>query len=166
MKSLILLLVAAFFSGGLFAESRSNLFHIKRNKNRNEVHYAVRYDESTCKPVENEPLYGYWLMLEKGPNVFEPIGRLERMAYGIQSQEIKGNDLVVQLKAFPDRAIRITFNAAGGCKITPFLPINGQEAVLKFISVFAEEGLIKPTVKHVDISGVKGGTPVSERINK
>ncbi|GAB4424784.1 MAG: hypothetical protein OHK0011_05630 [Turneriella sp.] len=166
MKFFTVLLVTACFSGGLFAESRSNLFHIKRNKNRNEVHYAVRYDEKTCKPVENEPLYGYWAMLEKGSNVFEPIGRLERMAYGIQSQEIRGNDLIVQLKAFPDRAIRIAFNAAGGCKITPFLPINGEEAILKFISVFAEEGLIKPTVKYVDISGIKGGSAVSERINK
>jgi len=166
MKFFMALLLAASFSGVLFAESRSNLFHIKRNKNRNEVHYAIRYDEMACKPVDSEPLYGYWLMLEKGPSVYEPIGRLERMAYGIQSQEIRGNDLLVQLKAFPDRVIRITFEAAGGCKITPFLPINGQEAVLKFISVFAEEGLIKPTVKHVDISGVKGGMAVTERINK
>lgn len=160
------LVVLAVVSGAVYAEARSNLFHIKRNKNRNEVHYGIRYDEKTCRPVDNEPLYGYWLMLEKGPNVLEPIGRLEKMAYGIQSQELRGDDLIVQLKAFPDRAIRVTFNAAGGCRITPFLPINGQEAVLKFISVFAEEGLIKPSVKHVDISGVQGGAAVSERIQK
>ena len=153
--------------GALFAESRANLFHIKRNKNRNEVHYAVRYDDKNCKPVENEPLYGYWLMLEKGPNVFEPIGRLEGMAYGIKSQHLSGNDLLVKLKAFPDREIKIVFSAAGGgCKITPYIMINGQESVLKNISVFAEEGFIKPTVKHVDISGTKGGAPVTERINR
>src|SRR5688572_3509680 len=109
-KILFLSFLAAGFSG-LFAEARANLFHIKRNKNKNEVHYALRYDEKTCKPVEDEPLYGYWLMLEKGPNVYEPIGRLERMAYGISSQEMKGADLIVQLKAFPDRPIRVTFAA-------------------------------------------------------
>lgn len=166
MKKILPLLLVTLAGASVYAEARTNLFHIKRNKNRNEVHYAIRYDEKNCKPAESDALYGYWLMLEQGPNVFEPIGRLERMAYGIQSQEVKGNDLLVQLKAFPDRVIRITFNAAGGCKITPMLPINGQEAVLKFISVFAEEGFIKPTVKHVDISGTKGGAPVTERINR
>ena len=80
---------------------------------------------------------------------------------------MSGNDLLVKLKAFPDREIKIVFNGAGGgCKITPYITINGQESVLKNISVFAEEGLIKPTVKHVDIFGIKGGAPVNERINR
>jgi hypothetical protein len=165
LKSLTLLLLLASVSS-VFPEARANLFHIKRNKNSNEVHYAVRYDEKTCKPIDSESLFGYWLMLEKGPGVTEPIGRLERMAYGIQSQEIKGEDLIVQLKAFPDRPIRITFAQKGGCKIIPMLTINGIESALKVISVFAEEGLIKPTVKYIDISGFKGGAPVTERINR
>lgn len=165
LKSLTVLLLLATASS-VFAEARANLFHIKRNKNSNEVHYAVRYDEKTCKPIDSESLFGYWLMLEKGAGVTEPIGRLERMAYGIQSQEIKGDDLVVQLKAFPDRPIRISFVQKGGCKIVPMLTINGIESILKVISVFAEEGLIKPTVKYIDISGFKGGAPVTERINR
>jgi hypothetical protein len=163
MKLFSMILLAVCGST-LYAEARQNLFHIKRNKNRNEVHYAVRYDEKTCKPVDSEPLYGYWLMLEKGPNVYEPIGRIERMAYGISSQSIKGNDLVVQLKAFPDRPIRVTFNQGGGCSITANVLISGSEAHLKQISVFAEEGFIKPTVKYVDISGTRSGAPVSEHI--
>jgi|JI8StandDraft_1071087.scaffolds.fasta_scaffold114513_2 hypothetical protein len=166
MQSTAALLTLAV-AGSVYGESRANLFHIKRNKNRNEVHYAVRYDEAACKPMGDEALYGYWLMLEKGPNVFEPIGRLERMAYGIQSQSMSGNDLLVKLKAFPDREIKVVFSKAGaGCKITPYIAINGQESVLKSISVFAEEGFIKPTVKYVDVSGTKGGAPVTERINR
>lgn len=166
MKWTFALLASFALTVAVAAESRLNLFHIKRNKNRNEVHYAVRYDEKACKPIGAEPVYGYWRVLEQGPDVYEPIGRFERIAYGIESQQIKGSDLIIQLKAFPDRAIRIVFDAAMGCKITPLLPINGQEAILKFISVFAEEGLIKPTVKYVDINGVKAGTNVTERINK
>ena len=165
LKNLTILLLLASASPA-FAAARANLFHIKRNKNSNEVHYAVRYDEKTCKPVDAESLFGYWLMLEKGPGVTEPIGRLERMAYGIQSQEIQGDYLVVQLKAFPDRPIRIKFLQKGGCKIMPMMAINGIESALKVISVFAEEGLIKPTVKYIDISGFKGGAPVTERINR
>ena len=166
MKKIVFVtLVAAGFSA-LGAEARANLFHIKRNKNKNEVHYAVRYDEKTCKPVEGDAVYGYWLNLEIGPNNYEPIGRFERIAYGISSQELKGDDLMVQLKAFPDRVIRVNFSTAGGCKVTPHVAINGQESKLKHIYVFAEEGLIKPTVKYVDIIGVKGSAPVTERINR
>lgn len=72
MQSTAALLTLAV-AGSVYGESRANLFHIKRNKNRNEVHYAVRYDEAACKPMGDEALYGYWLMLEKGPNVFEPM---------------------------------------------------------------------------------------------
>ena len=166
MKKIVLFSLAAAAFSALAAESRANLFHIKRNKNRNEVHYAVRYDEKTCKPVEGDAVYGYWLNLEIGPNNYEPIGRFERMAYGIDSQELKGDDLMVQLKAFPDRVIRVNFANSGGCKITAHVAINAQESRLKHIYVFAEEGLIKPTVKYVDIIGVKGSTPVTERINR
>lgn len=158
--------LALIYAGGIYAESRTNLFHIKRNKNRNEVHYAVRYDEKTCKPVDGEAVYGYWLDLEIGPNAYAPIGRWEKIAYGIGSQETKGDDMIVLLKAFPDRPIRLAFSPAGGCKITPHVVINGQESQLKHIYVFAEEGLIKPTVKYVDIIGVKGSAPVTERINR
>ena len=160
--------ILASFVGvaGLYAEDRANLFHIKRNKNRNEVHYAVRYDKATCKPLESDPLFGYWLMIEKGPGVTEPIGRFEQMAYGIKSQELQGEVLTVQLKAFPDRPVRISFTHKSPCNVTATININGQEAQLKTISVFAEEGLIKPTVKYIDISGVKGGAAVTERINR
>jgi len=164
-KIVVVTLVAAGFSA-LAAEARANLFHIKRNKNKNEVHYAVRYDEKTCKPVEGDAVYGYWLNLEIGPNAYEPIGRFERIAYGISSQELQGDDLMVKLKAFPDRIIRVNFANAGGCKVTSHVAINGQEARLKHIYVFAEEGLIKPTVKYVDIIGNKAGAPVTERINR
>lgn len=158
--------VLLFVTTTLFAESRANLFHIKRNKNRNEVHYAVRYDEKSCKPIDNEAVYGYWHDLEVGPNVYAPIGRFERIAYGISSQEIKGDDLMLQLKAFPDRMIRINFSNANGCKIVSYVTIAGFEAQLKHIYVFAEEGLIKPTVKYIDIIGTKAGAPVTERINR
>jgi len=166
MRKPFLFLALACVSA-ISAEARANLFHIKRNKNRNEVHYAVRYDEKTCRPMENEPVYGYWLDLEIGPNAYAPIGRFERIAYGIESQELKGEDLIVLLKAFPDRAIRLTFTGgATACKITPYVSINGQESQLKHIYVFAIEGLIKPTVKYIEIIGTRGSTAVTERIDR
>lgn len=146
------------------ADAKTDLFYIKRNKNRNEVHYVVRYNSATCQPIAKEPLFGYWQMLEKGPKATEAIGRFENMAYGIKSQEVKGSNLWVQLKAFPDRKIRIAFEPKNACKITPFIAINGKESVLSYISVFAEEGIIKPTVKYIDVVGTSHGVPVTERM--
>jgi hypothetical protein len=107
--------LAANLSGVLFAEARSNLSPIQVNKKRNKVHYMVRDDEQTSKPIENKPPY-------------------------------------------------TAFNAARYCKISPFIPMNRQVAVRKFISVFAEECLVIPKVKYLDTSIVHSATAVSVRI--
>jgi len=166
VKKTTVLFAILIFCSAAYADAKKNLFYIKRNKNRNQVHYAIRYDEATCKPVGSDPLYGYWINYEVSPTDYEPIGRFEAMAYGIQSQNLQGNDLTVQLKAFPDRKVRITFDNSAGCKITPYILIASKEAILKEISVFAIEGLITPTVKYIDISGIIGAVPITERINK
>ena len=53
------------------AADPSSIFHIDRNKNRNQVHYGVRVDAG-CRPVGAEPVYNYWLRLEEDP----PVDRL------------------------------------------------------------------------------------------
>jgi hypothetical protein len=80
------------FCGVLFAKSLLNHFHLKRKKNHNELHYAVRDDERIYKPINNELLYDYELMFEQWPNVFEPMGRLE----GIESSGVKSGAAVTE----------------------------------------------------------------------
>src|SRR4029078_2517058 len=50
------------------AEDPHSVFFIQRNKNRNEVHYAISLDEN-CRPKGDEPMTNYWLRLEDGPNI-------------------------------------------------------------------------------------------------
>ncbi|HRP69736.1 MAG TPA: DUF4833 domain-containing protein [Turneriella sp.] len=153
------------FNFTLYAEMQSkSVFYIQRNKNRNEVHYALRLNPEACVPVGKHPLFAYWRNLEISPTAIEPIGRFESIAYGIASQELKGNDLFVKLRAFPERIIRIHFEKNPRCTATAHVTINGRESELKFIYVFAKEGLIKPTVIYVDINGQLNGVKVSERI--
>jgi hypothetical protein len=70
------------------AEDPHSVFFIQRNKNKNEVHYAISLDEN-CRPKGDEPVKNYWLRLE---------GRPERRkvaqaapAGGIRHQEPEGD---------------------------------------------------------------------------
>lgn len=161
------------FCGGILAPALSaevkkkSLFHIKRNKNRNQVHYGIKYDAAQCKPAGDEPVYAYWLDLEVGPNVVNPIGSFEKIAYGIKSQKMNGEALDLRLKALPEKALKVKFEKSGSaCNVNAYTQISGNDAQMKEIYVFAEEGIIKPTVKYVDIFGKAGSKFIKERINK
>ena len=78
-------------------QNRQDLFFVRRNTNRNEVHYAIE----TCdgQPVREHPVQGYWQMHEKGPGVTEPITIFEQVAFGIRSQRVEGTAVYLKLAA-------------------------------------------------------------------
>ncbi|MBV6492319.1 MAG: hypothetical protein LDLANPLL_00312 [Turneriella sp.] len=164
MKAVFSLFAAAGIVFSLQAEGQKDFFFIQRNKNKNEVHYALRFDKKTCEPKGRNPIFGYWRNLEIGPHAYEPIGRFESLAYGISSQERNGKNYFIRLRAFPERLIRLHFEKGAKCQFTPYLSINGKESILTHIYVFAKEGLVKPTVLYVDIFGKLNGAQVSERV--
>ena len=170
MSKKALFIFSWLFVGSVFLAAevqKKSLFHIKRNKNRNQVHYAISYNSAECTPAKKEPVYGYWLDLEIGPNVVNPIGTFESMAYGIKSQSYTNGTLDLRLKALPEQLIQVKFNKlADSCKVDAFTSISGNEGVLKEIYVFAEEGMITPTVKYVDIIGTRAGSSIKQRILK
>lgn len=143
-----------------------SLFHIARNKNRNEVHFKVRLDKS-CAPRGKAPVYNFWRMLEKGPRVTEPVGTFEQMAYGFDEQKVQGDRVLVKLEALPARTLAVVARPAEkGCEAHAYTQIGGQPARLQRVYVFAVEGFFTPTVKYVDLIGVTdAGEPVTERIN-
>lgn len=142
-----------------------NLFFVRRNKNRNEVHYALRVDPAAGKPLAKEPVFGYWQMHEKGTGVTEPITVFEQMAFGIESQNFAGDTILLKLRAFPERIIRIAQDAATG-EWKPFISILGKDSELSSFYVFAEESLFLPKVKYIEVHGIHNGAPVTERIQK
>ena len=148
------------------AESPDSVFHIDRNKNRNQVHYGVHVDDR-CQPVGSEPVYNYWLRREQGPPVVEPLRFFQQAAYGFQKQNIeKDGRIEVRLRALPDRQLVVRIASVGGtCKAETFMTIDGKQAYLDKVFVFAEEGIFLPTVRYIELYGRSNdGHAVYEKI--
>lgn len=149
-----------------WAAATESVFHIDRNKNRNQVHYGVRVDEH-CRPIGPEPVFNYWLRREKDPPVVEPLRFFQQAAYGFQKQLIEPDGRIeIRLRALPDRQLVVRVTALEGtCKAETFLTIDGKQAYLEKVFVFAEEGLLLPTVRYIELFGRgNDGLAVYEKI--
>ena len=135
------------------AEPPDSVFHIDRNKNRNQVHYGVHLDDH-CHPVGSEPMYNYWLRREESPPEVKDLSFFQQTAYGFQKQEIEADGRIeVRLRAIPERLIvvRVT-SVRGACKAETFMTIDGKQAYLDKVFVFAEEGVLLPTVRYIELT--------------
>lgn len=164
VAGLVLLLLGAGMA--VAAEKPDSVFHIDRNKNRNQVHYGVRVD-ADCKPVGDEPVYNYWLRVENDPPVTQPVKFFQQAAYGFSRQNIeKDGRIEVRLRALPDRQIVVRLTVVDSlCKAGAFLTIDGVEAHLEKVFVFADEGLFLPSVRYIELFGRSNdGHSVYEKI--
>jgi len=143
-----------------------SVFHIERNKNRNEVHYGIRLDPA-CEPDGAEPVYNYWLRLEDGPGITKPVTLFQQVGYGISEQSVTAQGVRVVLRAMPQRPITIRTSREGEkCKADASIEIAGASARFDHAYVFAEAGLVKPTVKYVELFGVRAdGTAAHEHVD-
>ncbi|GAB4430169.1 MAG: hypothetical protein OHK0011_12770 [Turneriella sp.] len=146
------------------AQNRQDIFFVRRNTNRNEVHFAI--ETSGGKPAGHQPVYGYWQMHEKGPGVTEPITVFEQMAFGIRSQKVDGEIVRLTLTALPDREIHLEPDTTTPEKYLAHMQIAGQQARLISFYAHAEPGFLMPKVKYIEIIGTVDGNEVRERINK
>lgn len=89
------------------SETKQGLFFIRRNTNRNEVHYQISTAGTDHTPAGPNPISGYWQMHEKGPGITEPITVFEQMAFGIARQRVEGTRVFFHLTAMPEREIRV-----------------------------------------------------------
>lgn len=158
----------AWMAGSAEAGAKpDSAFHIDRNKNRNQVHYGVHVD-AQCRPEGEEPAYNYWLRLEDTPPATRPLSFLQQGAYGFQTQRVRGDGRVeFRLRALPERLFTIrTTPTADGCKCETFLTIDGNEAYLDKVFVFADEGIFLPEVRYIELYGhTNDGHAVYEKIS-
>ena len=145
-------------------QSRQDLFFVRRNTNRNEVHYAIELRDG--HPAGENPIHGYWQMHEKGPGVTEPITVFEQVAFGIRSQKVDGAGVRLTLAALPDREIGIEPEPGATGRYRARIQIAGQQAQLISFYAHAEPGFLMPKVKYIEIIGTLDGNEVRERINK
>ena len=148
-----LIVILALPLGAQAAEddvTAQRLFHLERNKNANIVVYDVRVLPDG-NLTEKDPVIVYWLKLaEDGER--KGLKRIEkRMAYGFKVEARDDNRLTLEMKA--DIGRNIVVDAVEGT-YRAFIEIDGHEALLDKIFVFADEGGMLPTVEYIELFGV------------
>jgi hypothetical protein len=153
-----------------------NLFSIQRSKNTNEVQYQLHVNDR-CQIVSTTPVSAFWRLREVSPEKTEALTALEHMAYGVTNQQVAEHrvsfDLGVLDHFQPLEQRRITATVhydPHTATCTPIVQstINGQVAALERIYVQADEQLVRPKVRHIDVIGKSleaSPTHVTERID-
>ena len=153
-----------------------NLFVIQRSKNTNEVQYQLHVNDR-CQIVSDTPVGAVWHLREVSPETTAPLSDLEQMVYGVTNQQVAEHGVSFDLgvldhfRALEQRSITATVRydpSTATCIPSVQTAINGQVAALERIYVQAEERLVRPKVKYIDVYGksvASRPTPVKERID-
>ena len=153
-----------------------NLFVIQRSKNTNEVQYQLHVNDR-CQIVSDHPVDAFWHLRAVSPEHTEPLSDLEYMAYGVTHQQVAENRVSFDLGVLEHFCVleqrRITATVrydpqSATCTPSVQTTINGQVAALERIYVQADERLVRPKVRYIDVVGTSVAprpTPVTERID-
>jgi len=144
------------------------LFVIGKNLDRNEVQYGLRLDKD-CVPVGDEPVYPYWRVYEKGPEVTDDLNFLDKTGYGIKDQKVEqrspsGSKVMMRLRATSDRSIAIYIRKdADKCVADSLTYITGTSALLQRIHVQLSGPL---SIQYIDLRGLRADNrqPINERV--
>ena len=155
--------------GGLGLDARAQglasdpLFSIARSKNANVVHYEARVARDGVLD-RSRPLTAYWVMRAEDGRREGLTWLEERFAYGWSASFDTRGELLVRLRAFSQREIRV-FRAGNG-SFRALARIADRAAVLERIYVASDGGGLSPTVHYVDLFGTTfgEGRRVTERI--
>src|SRR4030095_1115600 len=152
-----------------------NLFVIQRSKNMNEVQYQLHVNDR-CHIVSDHPVAAFWHLREVSPGTTEPLSDLEHMVYGVTNQQVAEHGVSFDLgvldhfRALEQRRITATVRydpSTATCTPSVQTTINGQVAALERMYVQADERLVRPKVRYIDVVGTSlasSPTQVTERI--
>jgi Domain of unknown function (DUF4833) len=152
-----------------------NLFVIQRSKNMNEVQYQLHVNDR-CHIVSDHPVNAFWHLREVSPETTEPLSDLEQMVYGVTNQQVTEHGVSFDLgvldhfRALEQRRIHATVRYdphTATCAPSVQTTIHGQVAALERIYVQADERLVRPKVRYIDVVGTSVAarpTQVTERI--
>jgi hypothetical protein len=135
---------------------------IQKSSNKNQVHYAVRVDES-CSPAGPQPVSPYWRMLERGPQATEPLSNLEQRVLGVDWQVVATDEVRLALRILPKRELTIHTwrDADGRCASSVEMTVGPGPA--RVSSVFVKQKLFG--VSYVLLTGISTrGAVVEERV--
>ena len=163
----LLILIGGMASAGeTTVRDTDSVIYLTKNTNRNQVHYGVNVDEH-CRPLQQDPVYAYWRMLEKGPEETDKLMFWEQPGYGVRqpgavTRDTDSGSLPLVIRGVPERSILLqTFTTPGGCGARALTDIAGQKAQLVRIDIEVSGWA---NVHRVELHGIlaKSGEPVSE----
>ncbi len=135
---------------------------IAKSSNRNEVHYAVRVDE-TCAPGGPRPVSPYWRMLERGPDVTESLSNSEQRVLGIERQDVTATGIRLVLRGLPGRTLTIHTLRGPDGRCTSSVDTTVAGITARVASVYVKQKLFG--VDYVLLTGVsQEGAVVQERV--
>jgi hypothetical protein len=159
---LFLTLFSGIFSAGLTHSDKKYpvpprtsrlLFYIQRNHNENTIVYDANF-EKTGKLNKSNPIHVYWIRYQEHGQEM-PLRTVERLfAYGVKTSKIEGvqNEYRVYLVATDIRKFLLKQTAP--FKAAIFTKINGREALLDHIYIFADNSGMWPKVKYIELFGI------------
>ena len=151
------------------------LFVIQRNKNANEVQYQLHVNDR-CHLVSDHPVDAVWRLREVSPEKTEALSDLEQMVYGVTNQQVTEHGVSFDLgvldhfRPLDQRRITATVHydpQTATCTPSVQTTIHGQVAALERMYVQADERLVRPKVRYIDVVGqslASRPTPIVERI--
>ena len=159
--TLILMLPLAALADDV-APTPQRLFHIERNKNTNIVVYDAQVLPDS-NLAEEDPVIVYWLKLAEGGHRKELKGIEKKMAYGFSVESREGNRLVIEMKADVGRNLVVDLHEG---VYRAFMEIDGRQALMDRIYIFAKETFLLPSVKYLELFGVdvETGEEVYEKL--
>ena len=135
---------------------------ISKSSNKNQVHYAIQVD-GECAPVPGSPVRPYWRMLERGPDVTEPLRDREISVLGVDRQEVEPGVVVIALRGMRGRpiAIHTSRGSDGRCTSSADMAIAGVPAHL--VRIYVQQKLFG--VQYVLLTGMSAdGAVLNERV--
>jgi len=138
------------------------LYHIERNKNANIVVYSAQVLENGDLH-QDDPVIVFWLKLAEGGHRKDLKGIERRLAYGFKVESREGNRVVLDMKADVGRDVIVDRHEDG---YGAFIEIQGQQALLDHIFIFANEGWGLPKVEYLELFGtdLETGEEVYEKL--
>jgi hypothetical protein len=139
------------------------LFVITRSKNANVVHYEARLrPDGALDPAR--PLVAYWIMRAEDGRREALTWLEEKLAYGWSVTFDARGELLVRLRAFSGRELRVFRDKTD--QFRALARIVGHAAVLDRIHVVSDDRGLTPRVRYVDLFGTArgDGRRVTERL--
>lgn len=125
------------------------LFYIQRNLNKNTVVYALNLDPNGCIN-EHFPMKVFWIKYTDG-GVREELNYIQTKAFGYSSTKINNNTFEFKMDSYHDLRFFIAKDKNNSHNI--ITKVNGADARLNNIYVYANEFGLFPKVEYIELYG-------------